>query len=371
MEPYIGQIAIFGFNYAPPGWEFCQGQLLPIVRNTQLFSVIRNTYGGNGQTTFALPNLQGVPVGAGQGQPSEPGQEPSNHNLGQAGGEVAVTLTPPQMPSHTHAFNVLTAQATSSSPEGNQLARAWQAQEKTDNVVSFYSSNPRYAQIALTPDALSTAGSGQPHNNLQPYLTLNFCIAVQGIFPLPGQGPGPPMQRDAFIGELSICAFGKAPAGWAVCDGQMLSVQQYQALFSLLGTTYGGNGKTTFALPDLRGRVPLNVGANFQLGQSGGEESHGLSPAEMPAHTHSLMVDGYSTSVGNAPSPAMVLGRSVGAVVPGDMPFTASLYGSTYSNVRLAGPAIGLAGGGQPHLNMMPSLALNFCINLNGVYPSR
>jgi len=174
MNPYVGQIAIFGFNFAPAGWAFCQGQLLSIAQNAQLFSIIGNNYGGNGFSDFALPNLQGVPVGAGQ----SPGR--SDYTLGQTGGEVAVTLTPQQMPSQSHAFNAMTDQATSASPEGNQLARAWQAQAQTDNVASFYSNNLGNAKTALAPNALVVNGSGRPHNNLQPYLTLNFCIALQG-----------------------------------------------------------------------------------------------------------------------------------------------------------------------------------------------
>jgi microcystin-dependent protein len=108
MNSYVGQIAIFGFNFAPAGWAFCQGQLLSIAQNPQLFSIIGNNYGGNGSSDFALPNLQGVPVGAGQA----PGR--SDYTLGQTGGEVAVTLTPQQMPSHSHAFNAVTDQALAS-----------------------------------------------------------------------------------------------------------------------------------------------------------------------------------------------------------------------------------------------------------------
>jgi microcystin-dependent protein len=365
MNPYVGQIAIFGFNFAPAGWAFCQGQLLSIGRNTQLFSIIGNSYGGNGFTDFALPNLQGVPVGAGQA----PGR--SGYSLGQTAGEVAVTLTPQQMPSHSHPFNAVTDQATSVSPEGNQLARAWQAQAQTDNVASFYSDNPGKAKTALAPNAIVANGSGRPHNNLQPYLTLNFCIALQGIMPLPGGATPPP--RQPFVGELSICAFDNPPPGWALCQGQLLPIMQNQEVYSLLGNTYGGDGSRTFALPDLRGRVPVNFGANFNfnLGQLGGEEAHALSPAEMPSHSHALVADATSNSVGNAPSPATVLGKSLGAVVPGNTPFTADLYNTAAASANLAGASLGNTGAGQPHLNMMPSLALNFCINLRGPFPGR
>jgi microcystin-dependent protein len=362
-EPFLGQIAIFGFNFEPQGWAFCRGQLLMVSRNTSLFSIFGTTFGGNGTTNFALPNLQGIPIGAGQG----PGR--SDYFLGQTGGEPAVTLMPQQMPSHSHAFNAVTDQATSVSPGGNQLAKAWQAQAQTDNVASFYSSNPGSANTALAPNAIVASGSGQPHNNMQPYLTLNFCVAIQGVWP---QRDGPPAALgQPFIGEISICSFSNPPAGWALCQGQLLPINQNQALYSLLATMYGGDGRTTFALPDLRGRVPLNAAANFYLGQFGGEEAHALSTTEMPSHSHALMADATSPDVGNTPSPATVLGQSVGKVVPGDTPFTAYLYNSAAGTANLAGQSLGNTGLGQPHLNMMPSLALSFCISLNGPYPNR
>lgn len=361
MNPYVGQIAIFGFNFAPSGWAFCQGQLLPISRNTALFSILGTVYGGNGSTTFALPNLQGVPVGAGQG----PGR--SEYFLGQTGGQAAVTLVPSEIPSHSHAFNAATDQATTASPEGNLLAKAQQAQAQTDNIVSFYSNNPGNAKTALAPNAIVANGSGQPHDNLQPYLTLNYCVALQGVMP----NQPPPEVREPFCGEISICAFGNPPAGWALCQGQILPINENQALFALLGATYGGDGQRTFALPDLRGRVPLNFGANFGLGQQGGEESHTLSPAEMPSHSHPLMADATSASVGNTPSPAAVLGVSSGKSVPNNVAFTANLYNTAAASANLAGQSLGNSGGGQPHSNMMPSLALSFCIALQGLFPGR
>jgi len=361
--PFIGQIAIFGFQFAPQGWAFCQGQMLAIVQNVPLFEVLSTTYGGNGAQTFALPNLQGIPVGAGQG----PGR--SNYNLGQAGGDAAVTLTPQQMSSHSHAFNALTGQATSASPQGNQLAKAWKAQAKTDSVVSFYSDNPGNAKTALAPNAIAASGSGHPHNNLQPYLTLNFCIALQGVMPSPNGAPA--AVRQPFLGEISICAFGNPPPGWALCEGQMLPIISNNALFSLLGAAYGFDGERGFGLPDLRGRVPLNLGAGGDpgLGQMGGEEAHALLPAEIPAHSHALMTDATSTSVGNTPSPATVLGMSLGKEVPGNTPFTADLYSTAAVGARLAGASLGNSGGGQRHSNMMPSLALSFCINVDPQSP--
>jgi microcystin-dependent protein len=364
-EPYIGQISIFGFNFAPAGWAFCQGQLLPISQNVPLFAILGTTYGGDGTSTFALPNLQGIPIGAGQGP------RRSQYELGDAGGKTTVALTESQMPLHGHAFNALTEQATSGSADGNQLARAFQAQAKTDNVANFYSANPDNARTALAPNAIVANGSGQPHNNMQPYLVLNFCLAMQGVTP-PREGA--PAARTPFLGEISICAFSVPPPNWALCEGQMLQVASHQALFSLLGTSYGGDGMRTFALPDLRGRAPLAFDGNNALGQIGGEEFHTLSDAEMPSHGHALMADAISTTgIGNMPSVATVLGRSSGVVVPGDTPFSADLYSTDAANAALGGQSIGTSGGGQAHENRMPSLVVSFCINMdpNAPFPPR
>jgi microcystin-dependent protein len=356
---YLGQIKIFAFPYAPQDWAFCQGQLMPISRYTSLFSILGNVYGGNGTTNFALPNLQGIPVGAGQA----PGG--SNYQLGERGGEAAVTLAPYQLPAHGHAFNTVGDQATSATPAGNQPAWSWK-QAANDTVIGIYAEPPT-PTTALAPNAIATSGSGRPHNNLQPYVTLNFSIATAGVWP---QRDGPPAPASPpFIGEIAICA-GNPPAGWTLCEGQLLQVTQNQALYSLLGTTYGGDGRT-FALPDLRGRVPLNFGENFAIGQRGSEEAHLLSEAEMPAHSHALMANATSQHVGPTAAAVTVLGMSLGKQLPLNTPFTANLYSTAAANAQFAGALIGGAGGGQPHPNMMPSLALSFCICVNGVFPSR
>ncbi len=176
--PYVGQIVVFGFNFVPKGWAQCNGQLLPLSQNVPLFSLIGTSYGGNGKSTFALPDLQDrVAVGSGQG----PGLSP--YDLGATGGEEAVTLASNELPQHAHGFAVSTSQATSADPSNNLLARAWRALEKTDAVASFYSAKPDHAATPLAAGAIADAGANQPHNNMQPFLVLNFCIALQGTFP--------------------------------------------------------------------------------------------------------------------------------------------------------------------------------------------
>jgi microcystin-dependent protein len=162
-DPYIGEIRMVGFNFAPQGWAFCDGQLLAISQNTALFSLLGTTYGGNGQTTFALPDLRSrVPMHKGQG----PGL--SSYLLGQNGGVEAVTLTVPQIPLHSHPTPCSSDDPNAGSPVNNVLAAV---------STSIYS-NTSNASMAST-----SAGGGQPHTNQQPYLVINFCIALQGIFP--------------------------------------------------------------------------------------------------------------------------------------------------------------------------------------------
>lgn len=163
---------------------------------------------------------------------------------------------------------------------------------------------------------------------------------------------------EPFIAEIRMVAFNFAPRGWALCNGQLLPIAQNQALFSILGTTYGGNGQTTFALPDLRGRSPAHIGSDIQLGQAGGEENHTLHNAEMPVHTHMAVGDAAEAS---AASPAgNVWAASSNNPFSGAAPDTTMNSGS-----------VSAAGGSQPHPNQQPYLAVNFVIALVGIYPSR
>lgn len=166
---------------------------------------------------------------------------------------------------------------------------------------------------------------------------------------------------EPYLAEIRMTGFSFAPRGWALCNGQILPINQNQALFSILGTTYGGNGQTTFALPDLRGRVPVHMDAGFNLGQQGGEASHTLIASEMPSHSHSL---GISTAVSHQADPS---GRVLGNVESGALNFYAPADGTA----TLAPSTVGNAGGSQPHENMQPYLTINFIIALQGIFPSQ
>jgi microcystin-dependent protein len=165
---------------------------------------------------------------------------------------------------------------------------------------------------------------------------------------------------DPFLGEIRMFGGNYPPVGWATCDGQILSISQNTALFSLLGTTYGGDGQTMFALPDLRWRVPVHAGAGLSIGQAGGSETVNLTTTNLPAHTHAA----NAASAGTTLSPA----GNYWAADPGQ---NVAPYAGMPDGKVMGGGAIGGQGGSQPHENMQPFLAITFIIALEGVYPSR
>src|SRR5215203_2151018 len=164
---------------------------------------------------------------------------------------------------------------------------------------------------------------------------------------------------DPFLGEIKIVTWNYNIKGWAFCNGQFLPINQNQALFSLLGTMYGGNGQTTFALPDFRGKIPMHVGGGHIQGETAGQYAHTLTQSEMPAHTHFMNVTNNDGTSPN-PSSADILSKAV-----------ANSYGGASSLVAMNAASVGNVGGSQPHDNTQPFLALNFIIALQGIFPSQ
>jgi len=167
-DPFVAEIRIFPFNFAPKGWAWCDGQLLPLSQNTALFSLLGTTYGGNGKSNFALPDLQGR-------APMQPGQGPglSLHDLGETGGSETVALLESEIPSHSHAMSASTQLGLENSPQGQNVAAG--------DGINLYAPASNLSPMAA--EMLAPAGGDQPHNNLQPYLTCYFLIALQGVFP--------------------------------------------------------------------------------------------------------------------------------------------------------------------------------------------
>src|SRR5688500_11003384 len=278
-QPYVGEIRMFAGNFAPAGWMFCEGQLLPISENETLFTIIGTTYGGDGESTFALPDLRGrLPLHQGNG-----------FILAETGGAEEITLTVNQIPAHSHVALATSSNGDQPSPIGGRWA--------ANAVVKPYNVNP--ASVNMGGNPMSPTGGSQPHTNFQPYLCIDFILSLFGIFPSPNSGGG---SAEPFLSELRIFSFDFAPGGWAQCNGQLLPINQNQALFSLLGTTFGGDGRTTFALPDLRGRAIVGNGqgpglSSYALGQRGGSESVTLAETQLPAHAHAI--SGTMSAVAN------------------------------------------------------------------------
>lgn len=170
-DPFVAEIRIFPFNFAPKGWAWCDGQLLPLSQNTALFSLLGTTYGGNGKSNFALPDLQGR-------APMHPGQGPglSLHDLGETGGSETVALLESEIPSHSHTVRAASPQ----DPANLQVGSPTRLFGASASGLAY---GPAASLVGLAPEALAPAGGDQPHNNMQPYLTFYFNIALQGVFP--------------------------------------------------------------------------------------------------------------------------------------------------------------------------------------------
>ena len=232
VNPFLGEIQAFAGNFASNGWLQADGRLLPISQYSALFSLLGTTYGGDGVSNFALPNLQGrLAVGAGGGVV-----------LGEEFGQDAITLTNANLPAHLHTL-----------PGGG---------------------------------VTGLDGGGQPYENAQASLGINYLMSLSGVYPNRDGGTWP--QGDPLLGEIVGYAGAYVPDGWVLAQGQLLSIAQNTALFSILGTIYGGDGITNFALPDLRGRTILGAGGSFNLGETFGQRDTLLTTAQMPSHDHGL-----------------------------------------------------------------------------------
>src|SRR5215813_2872572 len=283
-QPYVGEIRMFAGNFAPAGWMFCEGQLLPISENETLFNLIGTTYGGDGQSTFALPDLRGrVP------RPPEP----------------ELPAGPDRRRRNRHADGESAPDAHAPAPGVDERRAGYESVGQDGRTgrqrVVLHPGRDRH-EPECTGDH---DGRRQPAARQLPAVSLyqlhHFAVRDLPVAELEGARH----MSDQFLAEIRIFPFNFPPTGWAWCDGQLLPLSQNTALFSLLGTTYGGDGKSNFALPDLQGRCPMHPGQGpglslHDLGETGGSETVTLLESEIPSHSHAMRA---STDPANAQIP--------------------------------------------------------------------
>ena len=322
--PFAGEIRLFAGNVAPGGWAFCHGQLASIASVPALFEALGTRYGGDGRTTFALPDLRGrVPV-----------HRSSTIALGAEGGAEVVALEANQIPGHRHSILVGRSTAADGQPAAPTLAGgASTGRDATGHTLSL--------------GQTTTAGSGNSHANVQPFLCLNYIIALSDR---PVDGSDGPI-----VGEVRLFAGEAVPAGWTPCNGQAVEIRTFAGLYSVIGTTYGGNGTTSFRLPDVRGRVAIQAGyrpglSARRLGESGGDATVDLDEGQLPPHSHEIEA---VAAGGSAAGAAVIIQTTDNA--DADRPLVPVSTGS--------------AGGNGQHPNMQPYLALNYLIAHSGKLP--
>lgn len=349
QDGILGEIRIFAGNFAPYGWALCDGQSLAIAGNSDLYSLIGTTYGGDGVNTFKLPNLNArVAVGAGT-------TSTSTYLIGQSGGASALTLSTSNLPPHTHAigFPLNLNTGTSDSPvAGIPAATSANAYSNTND--SYMASD------FVQTNSLSNYGFSQSFQNMQPSMTLNYIICLNGVYN---------DFSDAYCGEIKLMAYGgnNLPSNVIPCDGRTLSISTYSALYSLLGVHFGGNGTSTFAIPDLRGKIPIGQGTGsygtFVMGSTGGTETETLSIANMPAHAHvgTATLKVYS-GIGNSNTPVHSY--------PAIQPQRGKEFATTSTGTKIDLGASGSVGNSVPINNMQSYTAIQYVIIAIGLYPS-
>jgi microcystin-dependent protein len=342
--PYLGEIRMFAGTFVPRGWLLCDGSVRKIDDYETLHMVIQTTYGGDGTKTFALPDFRGrAPM------------HDFDDIAGQDGAE-SVALTVEQLPAHTHELSGSHEPGTVPDPDARVLARTGPS---PPSVGLYFEDDPA---VEMAASSIAPTGGGKPHENRQPYVCFNFIICVEGDFPIPDGGSY--TAYDPIVGEVRAFGFQFAPrGGWERCDGQTLEVKGHTALFGVLGTSYGGDGVTTIAVPDLRNRVPLSSGkgpglSDYKLGDSGGSWSVTLSEAQLPSHAHPLKA---VNSIGDTGHPSNAsLAR-----------YAKAYQTNTTQNLTAVMNGLWGSGAGHGHNNMMPYLPLMFCICVEGVIPAR
>lgn len=387
-EDFVGEIRMFAVPPGGGGWLPCDGRSLPIQNPyLPLYSLILTTYGGDGKTFFKLPDLRGrAVIGCGPN---------ASNALGTQGGTEMVALAATQLPGHTHQVRFSGSTGSAPTPKGSLPAAS--VPVLGEEVLLYGVPEKNSATTTLDPDTVDSTGSGAAHSNLQPSLVIYYYIAYLGFYPSrpteEDQGEGgedllspeataslgrkvrkPTSSAvDAYTGEVRVFAGRQSsiPDGWALCNGAELKIANATQLFSLIGTVFGGDGVSAFCVPDLRGRVAVGLGNGPGLtprptiGETFGAMSVQLTAAQMPAHTHAFNV---------LTAPATLAAPTLGAMYAASHDYLLYQGPSTSPVVKVAfapGAVTNSERESGLHDNMMPSLAINYMICVQGLYPAQ
>jgi microcystin-dependent protein len=351
----IGEIRIFAGLVPPLGWLTCEGQTLPSAAYPELSKALGSTFGD--ATSFTLPDLRGrLPVAA------NPAAKPVPLPMGTADGAEAVALTGDQIPAHAHGLSASASAATTNVAGAGVIPAAMAAEVK-----GYYApSGAVHGKPApMAAAAIDPGPPAAPHPNLMPALALNFIIAAT-----PDAWRGLTAQSyqdgcDVFVGEVRPFAFGYVPDGWAVCDSNPVSIDACPDLYGLIADTYGARQGTMMYLPDLGGRAVMGAGAGpnltpRRLGETSGAAKVALVMEHTPSHGHPLMTASAPGGATLAPAAGDWLG---------DKALKANLFSDAASPPAAMTGAVAVSGGGKPHENRQPYIAVNYCIALRGRFP--
>jgi microcystin-dependent protein len=356
---FIGEIRPFAGSLVPAGWLRCDGSLVSSTEQAALFAVIGTTFGGDG-TSFCLPDLRGrAVVGTGQGTGL------SNYTMAQTGGQETVVLREAELPGHQHnllgTMKASTAAATTRQPFDTTPARGEDMYLKPAEVpADTFAANTIQGQTDVV-------GEGKAHDNMQPSLAVSYIIASQGIKPQDYKADPYP-QLDAtlpYITQIQLVAFDFIPDMFVRCEGQVLLKASYPPAFALLGARYGGDGTTTFGIPDLRSRVPYGQRAEVGQGTKTGTETVSVSLAQLPKHSHNF--------TGTVQAGYLSVSDSPGFMYPAASEtnqYSTEPADSDMAENAVRGTTTPTPGTGEAHENRQPFIALHYLLSLGGVYPS-
>lgn len=360
---FIGEVRPFAGNTVPAGWLRCDGSAVSRTGQAALFGVIGTTFGADDEATFRLPDLRGrAVVGTGQGTGL------SSYALAATGGQETVTLTEAQLPGHQH--NLLgTLKATAAAANARVPFGCAPAAQGADKYRKPEETPSETLASGIVVGQTNAVGANEAHNNMQASLAVNFYIASEGIRPQDYKAdPFPKIDATLpYIGQIQLVAFDFVPDMFVRCEGQVLAKASYPPAFSLLGHLYGGDGETTFGIPDLRSRLPCGRRPETTQGAKGGTETVALTLAQVPKHSHTFtgtLLAGYLGTGSNPsysyPAPSETRAEYSNAVADIDM-----------AEQAVKGTTAPTPGTGEAHENRQPYLALHYLMSLGGVFPSR